>query len=261
MRRSKTLERLRAGAVARICCLGHFIPAYVAHAAHYGFDCIWLDLEHRAMTDREIQALLACFHRFDIDCMLRPPTLERTRLYRYLEDGASGLMIPHVSTVEKARMLVNSVKFPPLGDRGQDAAGLDNDFFLGGLHDYTNRANEETFLVVQIETTEAVERVEQIAAVDGVDGLFIGPGDLALRLKHSTGKSMTLEQATESVAAAAEKHGKAWGRPAATVEQLKELHARGAQLLAHGGDFMALKDMLAESARHFDEVCDPRKTR
>ena len=67
-------------------------------------------------------------HLHDIDMMVRPSTLEKTKLYRYLEDGAAGLMIPHVSDAEKARALVNAVKFPPLGDRGIDAAGLDSNF-------------------------------------------------------------------------------------------------------------------------------------
>ena len=117
MRRSKTLARFRNNEAVRLCNLGHYIPAFVKHAAHYGFDAIWLDLEHRLIDEREVQALLAFAHLADIDIMLRPPTLEKTRLYRYLEDGASGLMIPHVSTPEKAQMLVDAVKFPPLGDR------------------------------------------------------------------------------------------------------------------------------------------------
>lgn len=253
MRASKTLARLRAGRVARICALGHFIPAYIRQAAEAGFDCIWLDLEHRAMDDREVQTLLAFFHLFDIDCLLRPATLEKSRLYRYLEDGATGLMIPHVSTVEKARMLVEAVKFPPLGDRGLDGAGLDSDFYVCGGPDYPDRANAETFLVVQIETPEAIRNVDAIAAVQGIDGLFIGPGDLSLRLRHGDG-SLTLEQATERVAAAAAQHGKTWGRPAGSLEQLQQLHAQGARLLAHGGEFLAFKEMLAEKARDFAAI-------
>ena len=205
------------------------------------------------MDDREIHALLAFFHLFDIDCMLRPPTLEKTRLYRYFEDGASGLLIPHVSTAEKARMLVDAVKFPPLGDRGLDGAGLDSDFLLRGGAEYPELANRETFLVVQIETRQAIENVDEIAAVQGIDGVFIGPGDLELRLRcsHAT---MTVDDATAKVAAAAKQFGKAWGRPVATVAQMQELYEMGARLLAHGGDFMALKNLLEESARHFDEA-------
>lgn len=235
-----------------MCGLGHFIPAFISHAAHFNYDCIWLDLEHRAMSHREVQALLAYFHLFDIDCMLRAPTLGKTELYRYLEDGATGLMIPHVSTAEKAQTLVDAVKFPPIGDRGLDAAGLDTGFLLAG-DDYVAAANRETFLVVQIETPQAVENIDEIAAVEGVDGLFIGPGDLGLRIR-TFNTDLTLDSAMEQVAAAAKRHGKAWGRPAGTVEQVKQLRDQGAQLINYGGDFHAFMNMLQNSSQALDEV-------
>ena len=253
MRSSKTRARFRNNEMVRICALGHFIPSYIRHAAHFGFDCIWLDLEHRNMHDREVQALLAYFHLYDIDCMLRPPTLEKTKLYRYLEDGATGLMIPHVSTPEKAQMLADAVKFPPIGERGLDGAGLDSDFYLQGGSDYPAQANAETFLVVQIETPQAIENVDDIAAVKGVDGMFIGPGDLGLRLKHSDG-TLTLEKCYERVAQAAKKHGKAWGCPVGTTEDMQKRYDQGARILAHGGEFLALMRMLEQSAADFDSL-------
>jgi 4-hydroxy-2-oxoheptanedioate aldolase len=154
MRKRNTLARIRKGDPIRICSIGHFIPAFIKYASDSGFDCIWLDLEHRAMDQLEVQALMAFFHKYDIDCMLRPSTLEKSRLCRYLEDGASGLMIPHVSTPEKAKALVDATKFPPIGDRGLDGVGMDNDFMFFD-DDYPARTNPETFLVVQIETPEA----------------------------------------------------------------------------------------------------------
>ena len=251
MRASRTLEKLSAGRTVRICGLSHFIPSFVRHASHFGFDCIWLDLEHRAMGDREVQALLAMSHQHGIDIMVRSPTREKVRLYRYLEDGASGLMIPHVTTAEEAHDLVQSTKFPPLGNRGIDAAGLDSDFILQGGEGYTEAANSETFLAVQIESPEAVSNVNEIAAVNGVTALFIGPADLALRQRHDA-DGMNMEEATDKVAAAAAKHGKFWGRPTSS-EGLKALHEKGARLLACGGEFLAIMQMLEETARLFDE--------
>lgn len=252
MRKSKTLSRLRANEPVRMCCLGHFIPAFIQHAAEFGYDCIWLDLEHRLYSEREVQSLLAYSHLADIDIMLRAPTLEKTGLYRYLEDGATGLMIPHVSTPEKAQMLADSVKFPPLGDRGLDAAGLDSKFYLSDPDAYVEHANRETFLVVQIETPEAVNNVNEIAAIPGVDGMFVGPGDLSLRLKHDT--SMTLDGAIELVAAAAAQHNKAWGIPAGTIEKVKQYRDQGAQLINYGGEFGAIMDMLKSHGGQLAEV-------
>lgn len=250
MRKSKTLARIRNHETVRMCCLGHYMPFFVKQAAHFGFDCIWLDLEHRNFSDRDVQALLAYSHLHDIDIMVRPATLEKTRLYRYLEDGAAGLMIPHVNTAEKARMLVDAVKFPPIGDRGLDGAGLDADFYVGDTDTFVKQANEETFLVVQIETLQAVQNVDEIASVPGVDGLFIGPGDLGLRMKLDPGEG-TLESAYERVATACKRHGKAWGAPAGTPEILKQRQKQGGQLLNHGGEFGAVMNMLKDCAAAF----------
>lgn len=253
LRKSKALAKIRAGEPVRICMLGHFIPPYVHLAAQAGFDCIWLDLEHRLIDEREVQALLAQFHLADIDCMLRSPTREKNRLYRYLEDGATGLMIPHVSTVEEAEALVQATKFPPQGDRGLDGVGFDTHYALTNRETYTEHANRETFLVVQIETPEGVKNAEQIAALDGIAGLFVGPSDLGLRLSKYKGLP-SLEECIEQVAHAASQYGKAWGLPAGTPEQLAKYHGMGAQLLAHGSEYGALKGMLDASSRRFDEA-------
>ncbi len=250
MRKSKTLARIRNNQTVRMCCLGHYMPFFVKQAAHFGFDCIWLDLEHRNFSDRDVQALLAYSHLHDIDIMVRPATLEKTRLYRYLEDGAAGLMIPHVNTAEKARMLADAVKFPPIGDRGLDGAGLDADFYVGDSEAFVKQANQETFLVVQIETLEAVRNVDEIAAVPGVDGLFVGPGDLGLRMKLDPSEG-TLESAYERVATACKRHGKAWGAPVGTPEIMKQRQKQGGQLLNHGGEFGSVMNMLKDCAAAF----------
>ena len=161
-------------------------------------------------------------HAADIDCIWRPPTKEKNALYRLLEDGATGLMIPHVSTPDQARSLVQAMKFPPLGDRGYDGAGRDASFWFGAPKDYIEQSNRETFLVAQIETKEAVDNIDEIAAVPGVDVLFIGPGDLSLRLCCSPSvNDPIMMEAQKKVAAAARKHGIAWGRPVGTADDAR----------------------------------------
>lgn len=254
MRKSKALSRIRAGEPVRLCTLGHYLPSYIHHAAHFGFDCIWLDLEHRCFSVREIQALLAIFHQADIDCMLRPPTKEKTPLCRYLEDGATGLLMPLVSTAEQARTLVDAVKFPPIGERGLDGAGADSNFYLHGGVNYVDHANQETFLVVQIETPQAVRNVEEIAAVEGVDGLFVGPGDLQMRIDRTDAGGLTLDEVYKLVAGAAAKHNKAWGCPGSSADHVAQLRQQGAQLIAYGNDFLALMNMLRTTADELEQA-------
>ncbi len=259
MRKSKLLEKFRSKRLARVCNMGHFLPFFVRYAAHFKFDGIWLDLEHRTMNDREVQTLLAMCHAADIDCMLRPPTLEPTKLYRYLEDGASGFLVPLISTPKMAHDLVQATKFPPIGNRGLDAAGLDADFGLaswGPGMDFPADANRETFLLPQIETLEAVANAEEIASIEGIDGLFVGPGDLKLRIdKAPPSRKITLEKAIEAVATACQKHNKVWGSAVGSLEQLKRYRSMGAQVLPWGGDFTIVR-ILETCSKELDTVDD-----
>jgi 2-keto-3-deoxy-L-rhamnonate aldolase RhmA len=211
-------------------------------------------MEHRVWDPREIQSILLACHLYDIDGMVRVPTREKACLYRYLEDGATGLMIPHILNVEQAQAIVQATKFPPLGDRGIDNAGLDSGYHANSNNlMYTQEANRETFLVLQIETPEAVRNCQAIAAVAGVDILFVGPGDLGLRLNlEGDEEGSRLEQAFHDVAQACREHGKAWGCPVGTPDVLRRRTAQGGQFLSNFGEFTHLRTGLLEAIRHFE---------
>jgi 4-hydroxy-2-oxoheptanedioate aldolase len=153
--------------------------------------------------------------------------------------------------------VVNAVKFPPLGNRGLDGSGLDADFGLDVFRPnsaYSDDINRETFVVVQIETLEALENADEIASVPGIDALFVGPGDLGLRLDRvEPNAGITLDTAICRVAEVARRHNIVWGMPAGTPEQITELRELGAQLLAYRGDF-ELTNVLKNSIQEFDKA-------
>ncbi|UCH24663.1 MAG: hypothetical protein JSV66_12010 [Trueperaceae bacterium] len=251
MRKSKMLTKFRNGSSARVCAMGHMLPFFIRYAAHYNYDGIWLDLEHRTLTDREVQYLIALCRAADIDCMVRPSTREAARLYRYLEDGATGFLMPHVSDAETAYAIVQASKFPPVGNRGLDGAGQDGDFGIAAWREggnFTDDANRETFVITQVETLEAVANAAEIASIPGIDGLFVGPADLGLRIRTASSVDKpSLEEAIETVAAAAEAHGKVWGIAVGSKEEFLRYRDMGAKLIPWGGDF-ALREMLRRSS-------------
>jgi 4-hydroxy-2-oxoheptanedioate aldolase len=262
MRASKVLRKLRTGGVARICNVGNFIPYFPHVAASFGYDGVWVDAEHRAWNPREIETMIAQHHLADIDCLWRTPTLEKSGLARLLEDGATALMIPQVNTAERARQLVMATKFPPLGDRGIDGCGMDGGFWVNKPDDYPQRANDETFLVVQIETPMGVQCAEAIAAVEGVDAVFVGPSDLSLRLgcKGSL-QEPKLRTALETTVAACKKHGKPWGYPVATIEDARTVLEMGCQLIVLGSEFWAIHKDLKSCSAKLDAVLGESKVR
>ncbi len=224
-----------------------------ALAAHFGFDGVWVDAEHGNWDPSTVKAMLAHTKAADVDCLFRPSTLEKSGLARCLEDGATGLMIPHVSTAERARYLAECCKFPPLGDRGLDGAGIDGDFWVGRSGNYTQDANEQTFLCCQIETPQALANVEAIAAQPGVGMLFLGPGDMSLRLGCQPSlRDPVLFEAFKRVSAACHANGKALGLPVGDGEMAKKAVDHGANLIAFGGEFFAVHDKLQACAQHLD---------
>ena len=252
MRPSLIRSRLRQDKTVRIACMYYPVPMMPAHAAKAGFDAIWLDAEHNTWERREIQRLIAQHHLANIDCVVRTGSRHATDLYHLLEDGASGIMIPLVNTPEDAAAVARAVKFAPLGQRGLDGAGLDNDFYLNGAATYPAAANAETFLMVQIETPEALDAVDAIAATPGVDGLFMGPSDLSLRLQCPLDWTHPkLIAAEDAVAQAAARHRIAWGRPAGNAEAIARIVRKGGRLIAHGSDFSAIMSMLPNFAKAF----------
>lgn len=255
MRRSKVLAKIRSGQVARICCTGSPIAFFPAIAAHFKYDGIWLDAEHRVWDPREAETMLGRHHAADIDCVWRAQTKEKNGLYRLLEDGASGLMIPHVGSAAEARALVTAMKFPPLGDRGFCGGGRDASYWIGKPDDYTDAANLETFLVAQIETPDALAQVDEIAAVPGVEVLFLGPGDMSLRLGCTPAVSdPVMMDVQRKISAACRKHGKTWGRPVGSAADAKTIIELGAQFVVLGSEFGALHAHLSDCAAQFDSV-------
>merc|ERR1712216_165020 len=125
---------------------------------------------------------------------------------------------------------------------------------------YIAGCNSETFVVIQIETREALHHVNAIAAVPGVDALFVGPGDLGVRLKESGGNvpgapfhtTMGMPEALEKVAEACRATGKAWGLPAGTPDDLARYYSLGATVVNYGGDFGFCMSGLQDSAKVLD---------
>ncbi|MFO1447167.1 MAG: aldolase/citrate lyase family protein [Opitutaceae bacterium] len=258
MRTSIVRTLLRQGKPVRIVCMYHPIPMMPAHAAKAGYDAIWLDAEHNTWESRELQRMIGLHHLADIDCIVRTGTRNPTELYHLLEDGATGVMAPLVNSAAEAASLAGAMKFPPLGQRGLDGAGLDNEFYLNGVATYPASANEQTVLIVQIETPEALAAVDAIAATPGVDGLFIGPGDLSLRLGCPPDWAHPLmKDAQTRVAAAAARNKIAWGRPSGSAADIAAMVKLGAQLIAHGSDFGAVMRMLPAFAKTLSEGIDP----
>jgi len=115
------------------------------------------------------------------------------------------------------------------------------------LGKYLQRANDEIFIMIAVETSDAVANLDEILQVDGLDGFFIGPMDLASSMGHFGNPSHSEVQAAistieEKVLAA----GKTLATTTGTWSSARELFTRGYQMLMMMADGISLAKLAAE---------------
>jgi 4-hydroxy-2-oxoheptanedioate aldolase len=212
-------------------------------AGTLGVEGIWLDMEHRPFTlESAARMIIAARAGGDTDVIVRVSRHELQLVTRLLENGAQGIIYPRCNDAAEAREVVKAAKFAPLGERGCDGWGRDAPFGQMPLEQYVKAANDNTLLVIQIESPEALENAESIAAVEGVDVLMFGPGDFSVlsgvpgQMRHEK-----VVNASRRCCEAALSKGKHFSQPVGNMEAAEELIARGGRLLFHNADVIMIK--------------------
>lgn len=199
-----------------------------------GFDWLLIDLEHGCGTEANVLPQIQAIRRAAAIVRVGAPHPEL--IARALDWGAAGIMVPMVSTAEKAAACVRAMRYPPQGDRG--LAGMVRAFDYG-LH----RERTKPVFYAQIETIEGVENARAIAAVDGVDVLLIGQMDLKLQLQSYPERTQfDFTACLREVAAAAKEAGKACGLFCRQTDDFSELQALGFTHLAIETDLALLRE-------------------
>ena len=242
MRRSRVLMKLRLGQVALCTKVNLADSRAVEIAAMAGFDCVWTDMEHVANDWSVIEKQILAAKAYDVDTVVRVSRGSYSDLIRPLELDACGIMAPHVMNVAEAQTIVRNTKFHPVGRRPVDGGNADGAFCGIAFADYLRQANEQRFVIVQIEDPEAMDDLERIASLPGVDMLFFGPGDYSQgigapgQLDHPE-----VAEARRRVAAAAAAGGIIAGT-VGTVSNWNELVEMGYRFINIGGDVVGLGD-------------------
>ena len=157
-----------------ISLASNFAAEVVAHA---GFDWALIDMEHSPNDYFSTLGQLQAFAATDTTAIVRVEWNDAVAVKRLLDLGAKGLLFPMIQSVEEAQHAVAATRYPPKGIRGVSGATRATKF--GRVSDYTARVEDETAVLVQLESRKAIESATEIAAVEGVSGVFFGPADIA----------------------------------------------------------------------------------
>ena len=83
-----------------------------------GFDGVWLEGEHGPVDAAELGNLTRACDIWGMTSVVRINQNDQGLIYRTLDRGAQGIVVPHVNTKEEAQNLVDGGKFAPIGYRG-----------------------------------------------------------------------------------------------------------------------------------------------
>lgn len=254
MRRSRVLEKLRAGQVVSSFKINLDSARVVEVAAMQGFDCIWTDVEHTAADWSLIEKQIYAAKAHDTDIVVRVRRGSYSEYSVPLELDATGLMVPHVMSLEDAKQVVRMTRFHPVGLRALDGGNADGAYCNVGFDDYLQDANEQRFVAIQIEDPEPLEELEAIAALPGIDMLFFGPGDFSQAVgAPGDMKHPRVVEAQKYIADTAIKHGK-FAATVASPDTLEEKVAQGYRFLNLGADVIALNEYCRRMAGLFGNV-------
>lgn len=203
--------------------------------AHSGFDLIWIDMEHTAMSRRDVLCHITAIQGAGVPAFVRVPWNDAVLVKPLLDMGPDGIIFPMVSTAEEAAKAAASLDYPPAGVRSYGPLRAD---VYGGDSGYASCARGDLLCFVQIESSAGVRNIDGICSVDGVDGVLLGGMDLSASLGAlGCTESEQFRSAVSAVAAAAARAGKPAGCCTPDCEETLRMYAgKGISIFLISGD-------------------------
>ena len=198
-----------------------------------GFDYYMLDAEHGLMDAAQVVNVIRACERTNITPMVRIGSKDPKLVLQYLDAGMMGVMMPGLETVDEIKMLINAVKYAPLGKRGMGISRASGYVAVGQeAVDYINFSNEQVMVIPQFEDPALFDRFEEMISQPGVDVVIIGPRDLSLNMGFADGPNHPeVQEMIDRVIALCKKANVAAGITAGSRADSAKQVARGATMI------------------------------
>ena len=211
-------------------------------------DVIAIDAEHAPFGRLELDACIAALRAAGKPCLVRISDDSPTEIRNALDCGATGIVVPHVTSADQAEAIVKATRF---GDGGRGFAGSPRaaNYTKMSMADHIADTTDNVTVVVQIEDLAALDNVAQIAAVDGVDALFVGRADLAVGMQKGVSDKQVIAT-VKDICAAGRNAGTAVGMFTPDLDEIPGWLDAGASLFLLSSDQSMVLAGANELSRH-----------
>lgn len=158
-------------------------PSYVVAEVlgDTALDVLCLDAEHAPFDRQSLDSCILACRAKDKPVLVRVPCGDPHHSLNALDVGATGILVPHVTSGLMAEAAFKAAHYGA-GGRGYAGSPRAAGYTRRPMAEQIALAGAETTVIAQIEDVEGVENIGDIAAVGGIDCLFIGRADLAVSM-------------------------------------------------------------------------------
>jgi len=213
---------------------------------HSPLDCVCLDAEHAPFDRTALDAAILAARASSLPALVR--IHEPAEVLTALDLGATGVLVPHVSSLDIARRAALSARYVP-GGRGYAGSTRAAGYTTRSMTEIIDEANRTVAVIAQIEDAAALEHLDAIASVEGLDALFIGRNDLTVSLGARSPSDSQVVDAVRAIHSAAQRHKRPLGMFASTVEEAGQWAAKGVSFFLLASDqqcmLQGVRDLVA----------------
>ena len=158
-------------------------PTLIEIMGSSGLDFLIIDHEHGPFSFESSENMIRAAENVDCVPLIRVPENNPSYILRSLEIGAHGILVPQIENKREANLVVNSIYYSPMGNRGVSAFTRASNYNAMGVKGRNIKVNDKILSILLVETAEAIANIEEIIEIDGIDVIYIGTYDLS----HSLG--------------------------------------------------------------------------
>ncbi len=241
------------------CFEGYGQPRWPRYFADLGLDFVFIDSEHTPLNRETMAWAAQAYASLSIAPLLRIPGHSAEAAAMALDLGAHGVIVPYVETLEQVKPLVGAVKYRPLKGAALQTVLDGGPFPSPDSAAYLSSYNENSLLIIMIESPAGAAQLPSILAYGGVDAVLIGPHDLSVSLGLAEQYEHPLfEEAARSIIQTSRAHGVGAGIhfTVGDFERAQRLMAWGCNFIVQRTDTLFVAGGIARELGELRQVLD-----
>jgi 2-keto-3-deoxy-L-rhamnonate aldolase RhmA len=233
-------------------------PSLVKLYVQAGFDFLYIEYEHGFFAPTTLADTVLCARDNHLPVIAKTPQLERAEVAKLLECGIVGIQLPRTETRADVETLRSYIKFPPTGTRAIAPGYGSSDYVQPpDWKTWMDEQDQETTLVVHIETRRAYENAEEIVSTPGVDMVYIGPGDFSIEMgRPGDYDHPEVAGPMQEILDICKNHKVPFGTTASANEAAGQWIRRGAQFFETVDELTLIAEGAARVVREYRELSE-----